>query len=61
MNSSSFQSDWDGNIIPRTSIPPLNIINIMLWMKKNAYEETTKQESLLRPKAGMTTGSREQT
>ena len=35
------KSDWDGIIIPvqNDSVPIL--INVMLWMKKNAYEETT--------------------
>src|SRR4030067_1584166 len=52
------QSDWDGDIIPYQNntvayhkpCERINIVNVMLWMKKNAYEETTIKQTAKRLK-----------
>jgi hypothetical protein len=38
------RSDWDGDIIPHdttASQTDMNIVKVMLWIKKNGYEEST--------------------
>ncbi len=47
------QSDWDGDIIPRVTVASrvnINVVNVMLWMHRNAYEDSTikKVAKLLR-------------